>query len=120
MIRLQPSGRKNQKKFRLVLQEKTQAPKAKAQEILGSYDPHMQDRAKQIVLKADRIQYWLSQGAQASNTVHNILVEFDVIKGDKRRSVFTKKAEPEVVEEVKEEAPATEAAETPAEEQKAE
>lgn len=108
VIRLQPTGRKNQKKFRLILQEKSQAPKAKAQEILGSYDPHHPERKSQIVLKTERIQHWLSMGAQPSNTVHNMLVEFDVIKGDKRRSVFTKKAEPEAVEE-------TPAAETPAE-----
>jgi small subunit ribosomal protein S16 len=125
VIRLQPIGRKNQKKFRLILQERTQAPKAKAQEILGSYDPHLKERKDQVTLKTDRIKYWLGFGAQPSNTVHNMLIEFGVIEGDKRRSVFNKKAEPEaVVEEAApaEEAPATEEKkeEAPAEEAKAE
>ena len=128
VIRLQPIGRKNQKKFRLILQERTQAPKAKAQEILGSYDPHLKERKDQVVLKTERIQYWIGLGAQPSNTVHNMLVEFGVIKADKRRSVFHKKAEPEAVEEAApaeetttEEAPAEEKpADAPAEEAKAE
>ncbi len=125
VIRLQPIGRKNQKKFRLILQERTQAPKAKAQEILGSYDPHLKERKDQVTLKTDRIKYWLGFGAQPSNTVHNMLIEFGVIEGDKRRSVFNKKAEPEaVVEEAApaEEAPATEEKkeEAPDEEAKAE
>lgn len=121
VIRLQPTGRKNQKKFRLILQERTQAPKAKAQEILGSYDPHLRDRKDQIVLKTERIQYWIGLGAQPSNTVHNMLVEFGVIKGDKRRSVFHKKAEPEATEEAAPEATTEEApAEAAAEESKAE
>ncbi len=121
VIRLQPTGRKNQKKFRLILQERTQAPKAKAQEILGSYDPHLKDRKDQIVLKTERIQYWIGLGAQPSNTVHNMLIEFGVIEGDKRRSVFNKKAEPEAVAEEAaptEEKPASE--EAPAAEEKKE
>lgn len=116
VIRLQPTGRKNQKKWRLVLQEKTQAPKAAEQEILGSYDPHMKERKDQIVLKTERIQYWISMGAQPSNTVHNMLVEFGVIEADKRRSVFTAKAVPEVVEAPAEEVAPEAATETPAEE----
>lgn len=105
VIRLQRRGRTNSATFRLVLQEKTQAPKAKAIENLGSYNPHLANRADQIQLNADRITYWLGQGAQTSNTVHNMLIEQGVITGDKRR-VVTGKGEP--VKETAEAAPATE------------
>lgn len=90
VIRLQRTGRKNRATFRVVLQEKTQAPKSKAIEILGSYNPHLADRKDQVVLKADRIKHWLSVGAQASNTMHNMLVEFGIAEGDKKRSVQPK------------------------------
>lgn len=100
VIRLQRTGRKNKATFRLVLQEKSQAPKSKAQEILGSYNPHLVERKDQIILKEERIKHWLSVGAQPSNTVHNMLLEFGVISGDKKRSVTGKG------EEQPEEAPA--------------
>ncbi len=76
--------------FRVVLQEKTRSPKSKAVEILGSYNPHTPERKDQVVLKEERIKYWLGEGAQPSNTMHNMLVEFGVIEGDKRRSVQPK------------------------------
>lgn len=90
VLRLQRTGRKNRATFRVVLQEKTQAPKSKALEILGSYNPHLEKREDQIQLDGERITHWLSQGAQASNTVHNMLVEAGVIKADKKKSVAPK------------------------------
>lgn len=33
--------------------------------------------------KADRIKYWISQGAQLSGTAHNLLVSAKVIEGKK-------------------------------------
>lgn len=109
VIRMQRVGRRNKAQFRLVLQEKTQAPKSAAKEILGSYNPHIsQDRKEQITLKEDRIKYWLSQGAQPSTTVHNMLLEFSVIEGEKRRSVQPKpkKSEDDGAEDEKAAAPA--------------
>lgn len=78
----------------MVLQEKTKAPKSAAIETLGSYNPHLAKREDQIQCNAERIQYWLTQGAQPSNTVHNLLIELGLMTGKKKRSVFTKKAEP--------------------------
>lgn len=117
VIRLARAGRKNKATFRLVLQEKTQAPKSASIETLGSFNPHMPKREEQMQLKKDRIEYWLKQGAQPSTTVHNMLVELGIISAPKRRSVFTKKEEPKGEEKPAEaaaaatpEAPATEAA----------
>ena len=42
-------------------------------EHLGHYDPMNKDESKQVLLKEDRIRYWLSVGAQASDTVADIL-----------------------------------------------
>ena len=94
VIRFSRVGRKNKPQFRLVVQEHTVAPTGRHIEIVGSWDPHH----KKGVFKNERIQYWLSQGAQASDTVHNLLVEQKIID-DKKREVKIKKAEVEAKEE---------------------
>jgi ribosomal protein S16 len=48
-------------------------------EILGSYNPHTKD----LDVKADRINHWISMGAQPSATVNNLLIDKNIIKGDK-------------------------------------
>ncbi|MFC1700572.1 30S ribosomal protein S16 [Patescibacteria group bacterium] len=80
IIRLIKTGKKNSSSFRVILTQKTAGPKSgKALEILGSYNP----RLKETSLKKERIQYWLSQGVKTSDTVHNLLISQEVIKGDK-------------------------------------
>ena len=48
-------------------------------EVVGFFNP----LTKEKKLKADRIKYWLSVGAQPSDTVHNLLVGEKIIKGKK-------------------------------------
>ena len=48
-------------------------------EEVGFYDP----LTKQRNLKGDRVKYWLSVGAKASPTVHNMLVTDKVVEGPK-------------------------------------
>lgn len=81
-IRFARVGKKNKAQFKITLQEKTVAPGGRHIEILGSYDPH----SKQAILKDDRIKYWLGKGAQASDTVWNLLVSKGLIT-DKKRAV---------------------------------
>ena len=79
-VRLQRVGRRNDPSFRIVVTEKTRGPKSgKYIEMLGSYNP----RQKHVSVKGDRIKYWLSKGAQASDTVHNILVGQKILEGKK-------------------------------------
>lgn len=91
-----------------MLQESTVAPGGAHVEILGSYDPHQ----KVAVLKEERIKYWLSKGAQASDTVYNLLVSKGLIADKKRAVKLPKKAEEVKTEEVKTE-PASPAGEEP-------
>lgn len=88
VIRLKRIGRKNQPYFRLVVQERAQAPSSSAKEEIGTYNPHT-DPA-QIELKEERVKYWLGQGAQPSPTVHNMLVNAGLVKGGKKRAVQPK------------------------------
>jgi small subunit ribosomal protein S16 len=78
-IRFNRTGKRNRASYRVVLQEKSQAPGKRHIEILGSHDPH----TKTTILKADRIRYWLGQGAKTSPVVHNLLVSEGVIEGEK-------------------------------------
>ena len=80
-IRLTRVGKKNKAQFQIVLQEHTVAPGGKHVEVLGSYDPH----SKKEVLKAERVKYWISQGAQVSDTAYNLFVSKGVLEGEKRK-----------------------------------
>jgi small subunit ribosomal protein S16 len=80
MIRLQRVGRKNHAEFRVVVTEKARAAKSSNyKELLGSYNPH----TNTVSVDAERVKHWLSVGAQASGTVHNLLVGENIIKGEK-------------------------------------
>lgn len=111
-IRFNRTGKRNQASYRLVLQEHTVAPGGRHIEVMGSHNPH----TKQTVLRTERIQYWMGQGAQLSPTVHNLLVKEGVIEGKKIVVKMDRPVKEEaVVEEVKvEEAPVEEAKEVEA------
>lgn len=133
-IRLQRIGRKNDPSFRVVVTEHTRGPKSeKHVDRVGFYNPN----TKEQKLDEEKIKHWIANGAQASGTMHNMLLKAGIIKGETinvlpQKSPVTKE---EVAEEKKEEAPAaddggeeaTEATEeasveeaAPAEEEKAE
>lgn len=99
-IRLSRIGKKKKPMYRLVVSEKARDPYGRALEILGSYNPF----TKELITKKDRIEYYLGNGAQMSNTVNNLLLENKIIKGDKvKASKPGKKTE----EEKSKEKPAT-------------
>lgn len=79
MIRMSRIGKKHAPMYRLTIAEKAKDPYGRALEILGSYNP----TSKELVAKADRIQYWLSQGSGISPTVNNLLIDKGIIKGEK-------------------------------------
>ena len=79
-IRLQRVGRKNDPSFRVIVTDSKLKPKTgNFLEILGSYDA----RKGKPVIHTDRVKHWLSVGAQASGTVHNMLVDLKVVTGKK-------------------------------------
>jgi len=87
-IRLQRTGRKNDPFFRLIVAEQTRKPKtSQFSEILGFYN------VKQGIFeaKADRVKHWMSVGAQASPTVHNLLITKKIIEGKKINVLSRKK-----------------------------
>lgn len=116
MIRLQRTGRKHEPTFRVVLTDSKNGPKSgKFLEILGSYDAR---RNADTQLKKERIQHWIAQGAQVSDTMHNLLITHSVIAGEKK-NVLPQKTPIRKEVPVTEEAPAavatSEVAEAPTE-----
>ena len=86
MIRFQRVGRKNDPAYRLVVGERRSKPQSSGMEVLGSYHP----KTKDTILKNDRILHWMGKGAQASATVHNLLVRHAVIKAKKQPAAKAK------------------------------
>jgi len=68
-------GRRNRPFFRINAVEARTPRDGKILEKLGSYDPLEKDPAKQMVLKLERIQYWLDKGAVPTDTVSQILLQ---------------------------------------------
>ncbi len=92
-IRLQMTGRRNDRHFRIIVTEGSSGPRSgKYVEKIGFINP----RTKELQIDTDRAKYWLSVGAQASDRVYNILVDKGVVDGPKR-NVLPKKTpiEPE-------------------------
>jgi small subunit ribosomal protein S16 len=91
VIRLFRVGKRNQPSFKIVVTDKTKAPKAgRFVEEVGFLNP----LTKQKVLKAERIKYWISVGAKPSATIHNLLVSEKIVEGKKIVSHNVKKVEP--------------------------
>ena len=87
-IRLQRIGRKNEAAFRLVVTDSKNATKSGSfLEILGSYTV----KSDEVVLKGERISHWIKNGAQVSDTAHNMLVKQGLVEG-KKKNVLSRKS----------------------------
>ena len=76
--------------FRIIVTEHTEGPKTgNIVEKVGTYNPKTKERN----LNVERIKYWLSVGAKASGTMHNMLISAGVIEG-KKVNVLPKKSPP--------------------------
>ena len=101
-IRLQRVGRKNDPSFRVIVADSKLKPKTgNVLEVLGSYNARM----GKPIINLDRAKHWMSVGAKASGTVHNLLVDLKAVSG-KKINVLGKKT-PIVKEAPAEEAKAT-------------
>ena len=111
-IRLQRVGVTKRPSYRLIISEKARDPFDKYLENLGTYHPQAKDN--QFQPKADRIKYWIGQGAGVSPTVYNLLVKAGIVVGQKKRSVFLSKKRAGKIAAQKGEAEKSAAAATPA------
>jgi len=71
MIRLARIGKKKRPFYRVVVTEKTRPRNGRFVEIVGTYDPLKKPAAVQ--LDRERVEHWMSKGAQPSDTVRSFL-----------------------------------------------
>ena len=101
MIRFQRIGRTNDPAFRIVLLEKERAAKTgRVNEQLGTYNP----KSKALTLNEERVKYWISMGAQPTDSIHNLLINKKVIEGKKinalpKKTPLKKEVQKEVIVE---------------------
>lgn len=72
-IRLKRMGRRNRPHFRICAFDSREERDGKSIEQLGTYDPMEKEDSKKVVLKRERIEYWISVGAKPTETVGSIL-----------------------------------------------
>jgi len=71
IIRFTRTGRKGERKFRLVVKEKRSKRDGKPVDTLGFYEKTTTQEIKNF--DNDKIKYWLSQGAQLTSSVKEVL-----------------------------------------------
>jgi small subunit ribosomal protein S16 len=79
IIRLRRAGKKKKPFYHIVVTEHTAPVQGKFVEKLGYYDPTKKSDKDQLLVKKDRIEYWISKGAKTSDTVNNLLVRAEVL-----------------------------------------
>jgi small subunit ribosomal protein S16 len=85
-IRFSRKGKKKYPVYRLIVTDKRRDPFGDYLDNLGTYNPH----TKEAKLDIDRIKSWLEKGAQATATVHNLLISKEIVKADKVRASKSK------------------------------
>jgi small subunit ribosomal protein S16 len=71
MIRLARFGAKKKPFYRVVVIEKERARNGRNLEVVGHYNPL--SSPKKVMLKHDRIEHWVRNGAQLSDTVKRLV-----------------------------------------------
>ena len=80
MIRLARIGARKQPYYRVVVIDKERARNGRSVEVVGLYNPRTNPAT--IDLKRDRIDYWVSKGAQLSDTVNRLLSKAPATTGN--------------------------------------
>ncbi len=73
MIRLARTGARKQPHYRVVVIEKDRARNGRSVEVVGTYNPRTTPAS--IDLKRERIDYWVSKGAQLSERVGKLMAK---------------------------------------------
>ena len=115
-IRLSRGGTKKRPVYKVVIADSRRARDGKFIEKVGFFNPLLpKDKKERVALEAERIKYWLSQGAQPTTRVARILGENDIMPmpangSNPSKAIPKKERKKEGEEAPKTEAPKAEAA----------
>jgi small subunit ribosomal protein S16 len=76
-IRLKRMGAKKKPFYRIVIADSHMARDGRFVEEVGTYDP-LKNPSK-VILKEERVSYWIGQGAQPTDTVKRLLIGQGII-----------------------------------------
>ncbi len=82
-IRLTRLGKKKKPYYRVVVANGSTPRDGRFLEVVGSYDPSAESK---LTVKEDRVNHWLSVGAQPSETVRRLLAGKGLVKTVERKS----------------------------------
>lgn len=92
-IRLARGGRKKSPYYRMLVTEVTSPRDSNFIEKVGTYNPLLtKDNENRVTIKKDRIEYWLSVGAQPSEKVAKFLIALGVKGAEKYAPKYQPKA----------------------------
>ena len=77
-LRLQREGKPGQAHYRLVAIDRRSKRDGRPIETIGFYNPRLEK--DKLTVKEERVKYWHTKGALASETVHNLLVASGIWK----------------------------------------
>lgn len=105
-IRMARAGAKKKPFYHIVVTDSRQPRDGKFIERLGTYNPMLpREHADRVTLKGERIQYWISKGAQASDRVAIFLGKAGLAAMPERKNNTQKSApKAKMVERAKEKA----------------
>jgi small subunit ribosomal protein S16 len=69
-IKLQPTGKRHQRSYRIVVAEGKSKLSGKVIDSIGSYNPH--DPENKIQINKENYQSWLAKGAQPTDTIRKL------------------------------------------------
>ena len=75
-IRMKSMGRSHQPFFRICAVDKRAPRDGRVLEELGTYDPRVPETDARAILKSERIDYWVSVGAQPSENVAVLIKKY--------------------------------------------
>ncbi|MFD1344599.1 30S ribosomal protein S16 [Litorisediminicola beolgyonensis] len=116
-IRLARGGSKKRPHYAIVAADSRMPRDGRFIEKLGTYNPLLaKDDERRVVMNVERVQYWLSQGAQTTDRIQRFLENAGLAEKKERQNL--KKGEPgkAAQERAKEKAEKAAAASAPAEE----
>ena len=89
-IRMRRHGAKKSPFYRMVVIDSHSARDGRALEVVGHYDPKTQPETLRV--ERERIDHWVGQGAQVSDTVRSLLARqpiVDVVESEQTEVVET-------------------------------
>jgi small subunit ribosomal protein S16 len=70
-IKLQPTGKKHQRSYRIVVVEGKSKLSGSVLDTIGTYNPH--ETENKISVKKDSYESWINKGAQPTDTIRKLI-----------------------------------------------